>query len=118
MKAIIKQFGFLVILLIGFSISSVAQDINNIPEGKYLVIGSFKLKNNAIGFSEYVKKMNQYDVNLAYHPVKNYYHVYIKSYMGSENGYSDVLQMRKETEFKIKIASYQKITRYLFIFYS
>ena len=99
MKAIIKKFYFLVLLMIGISVSSFGQEIEKISDGKYLVIGSFQLKNNAIGFANYVKKMDKYNVRLAYDPTKGYYRVYIKTYKDDENGYADVWKMRKETEF-------------------
>lgn len=100
MKAFIKHYSLLVILVTAFSISNtIAQDINNIPEGKYLVIGSFKVKSNALGFTDYVRKMDKYDVELAYHPPTSFYHVYIKQYQGSDNGYKDVWQLRNDTEF-------------------
>ena len=73
--------------------------INNIPEGRFLVIGSFHIKRNAIGFSEYVKRMDEYEVKLGYHPVTRFYHVYIKGYPENKDGYADVKKMRRQTEF-------------------
>ena len=88
------------ILLLTFAIAQ-AQDnaISNIPEGRYLVIGSFHIKKNAIGFVDYVHKMDKYDVKMAYHPKTQFYHVYIKGYAENENGFVDVDKMRKQTEF-------------------
>jgi outer membrane protein OmpA-like peptidoglycan-associated protein len=99
MKAIIKQSSFLILLFIGINVSTNAQEIKRISDGKYLVIGSFQLKNNAIGFTNYVKKMNLYNVELAYDQAKGYYRVYIKTYGENQDGYDDVWKMRKETEF-------------------
>ena len=78
-----------------------AQDetISNIPQGRYLVIGTFHIKSNAIGFTEYVKKMNKYEVKMAFHPIKKYYYVYTKGYADSEKGFDDANRMRRETEF-------------------
>jgi outer membrane protein OmpA-like peptidoglycan-associated protein len=101
MKAILKiSSSILIITLIGVS-SLLAQTnkINNIREGRYLVIGTFHLKRNAVGFTGYVKKMNIFNVTLAYHPPQKYYYVYIKSYKPGEDGLRAVDLMRKETEF-------------------
>lgn len=88
-----------IMLLFGTGISLAQTTIENIPLGRYLVIGSFNIKKNAIGFAEYVRKKGEYDVKLAYHPPKKLYRVYIKSYSGNETGYEDVRRMRRETEF-------------------
>ena len=83
------------------TLNAVAQetDISKIPPGRYLVIGTFHIKQNALGFYEYVKKQGHFEPKLAYHPLKQYYYVYIKEYSPGENGYSDVQKLRKETEF-------------------
>jgi outer membrane protein OmpA-like peptidoglycan-associated protein len=87
------------LVFIGIGKIYAQSGINNIPEGKYLVIGSFRIEKNAIGFTEYVKSMDKYDVTMAYHPVTKFYHVYIKGYGPNERGFDDVTQMRRETEF-------------------
>ena len=73
--------------------------VNNIPEGRFLVIGAFNFEKNAIGFSKYVKDKYPYEVSMAYYPVKKYYYVYIKSYPEGADGLDDVRRMRRETEF-------------------
>jgi outer membrane protein OmpA-like peptidoglycan-associated protein len=101
MKAILKVLLTSVFLVAITLVSCYAQDksIDYIPEGRYLVIGSFHIKSNAIGFADYVRKMGKYEVKVAYHPVKKFYHVYIKGYGPNEKGLADVDRMRKETEF-------------------
>ncbi|MEN8247881.1 MAG: OmpA family protein [Bacteroidota bacterium] len=101
MKTTIKFLSLAFLLTILIAGDSFAQEkIENIAEGKYLVIGSFHIKKNAIGFTDYVRKMNLYNVTLAYDAADSYYRVYIKTYQGNEDGYDDVWRMRKETEFK------------------
>ena len=75
------------------------EEISYIPEGSYLVIGTFHIKSNAIGFTKYVKETTDYTVSMAYHPLKKFYYVYIKGYGPNENGLNDVKKMRQETEF-------------------
>ncbi|RLD23316.1 MAG: hypothetical protein DRI71_05585 [Bacteroidetes bacterium] len=101
MKAILKVLFFLILVTLTGVPSLFAQGnkVNNIPEGRYLVIGAFNLESNAIGFTSYVKKINKYQVKMAYYPIKKYYYVYIKGYGPNENGISDVKRMRRETEF-------------------
>ena len=91
---------FLVIAGLCLSENALAQ-IDNMPTGNYLVIGSFHIKSNAEGFTQYVRDMGTYDVKMAFHPVTKFYHVYIKGYSDSERGLGleDVKQMRRETEF-------------------
>ena len=101
MKSILKfssSFLSILILTIGLSFGQESK-IDNIPVGRYLVIGSFHIKQNAVGFSEYVKRMDQYEVKLAFHPVTKFYHVYIKGYPENKNGYADVKKFRRQTEF-------------------
>jgi outer membrane protein OmpA-like peptidoglycan-associated protein len=101
MKTIVKFSISLIIIFVLTIATALAQDnqIRHIPEGKYLVIGTFHIKNNALGFANYVRKMDKYDVKLSYHPITKYYHVYIKGYDQDKNGYADVKRMRQETEF-------------------
>ena len=99
-----KSWLVLILLIVAFYTTpqnSIAQeiDISKIPPGRYLVIGTFHIKQNALGFSDYVRKQGQYDPKLAYHPVKKYYYVYIKEYQPGEAGYDDVKRMRQSTEF-------------------
>ncbi len=99
-----KSWLVLVLFIVGFcstTPNAIAQevDISKIPPGRYLVIGTFHIKQNALGFSDYVRKQGQYDPKLAYHPIKKYYYVYIKEYQPGEAGYDDVKRMRQNTEF-------------------
>jgi outer membrane protein OmpA-like peptidoglycan-associated protein len=89
------------VCIINFALANVyGQDqASYIPEGRYLVIGSFHIKNNAEGFSKYVKQQGKYEVTMSFHPITKFYHVYIKGYGPNEKGFDDVARMRKETEF-------------------
>lgn len=101
MKRLLK-ISFALILCYSINLSpSFAQNKDNeyIPAGRYLVIGTFRIKNNAIGFTQYVKNMHKYEVHMAYHPIKQYYYVYIKGYGPNEKGFNDATDMRKQTEF-------------------
>ncbi len=100
MKSILKIVLLLSYIWIAGTTSSFAQEKTSyIPEGKYLVIGTFRIKKNAIGFTNYVKSLNKYEVSMSYHPVKDYYYVYIKGYGPGEDGTADVNKMRRQTEF-------------------
>ncbi len=100
MKSIFKIVLLLSYIWVAGATSSLAQEKTSyIPEGKYLVIGTFRIKKNAIGFTNYVKSLNKYEVSMAYHPLKDYYYVYIKGYGPGEDGTADVNKMRRQTEF-------------------
>jgi len=83
----------------GKSLKAQEQTESYIPQGRYLVIGAFHIKSNATGFTEYVKKMEKYEVKMAFHPIDKFYYVYTKGYATSEKGFEDAKAMRKETEF-------------------
>ena len=98
----ISKFSLSLVLLITLAFAPAlaqSENIGNIPEGRYLVIGTFHIKRNAVGFTNYVKKKNQFNVRLDYYPPEKYYYVYIKSYPPGEDGLKAVSLMRKETEF-------------------
>lgn len=100
MKKLRGLFIALILLLAAAALpTSVKAQVDLIPEGRYLVVGAFNFEKNAIGFTNYVKAMNKYEVSLAYYPVKKYYYVYIKSYPEGKDGLEDVRRMRRETEF-------------------
>ncbi len=101
MKTILKIALLVVILFCTRLEKSLAQNnaISYIPQGRYLVIGAFHIKTNAIGFTNYVKKMDKYDVSMAFHPLDKFYYVYIRGYGPNEKGFIDATRMRKETEF-------------------
>ena len=100
MKNLKSVFVLIVCLLFLGGFNSFGQrNIENIPEGRYLVIGAFNFEKNAIGFANYVKKMDMYEVKMAYYPVKRYYYVYIKTYPEGTDGWDEARRLRRETEF-------------------
>ena len=60
MKALNRIIGFLFIITILAKPIAIAQEIENIPVGKYLVIGTFHIKENALRFSEYAKNKDDF----------------------------------------------------------
>jgi outer membrane protein OmpA-like peptidoglycan-associated protein len=101
MKTILKFSICTTMLFVLTVATAVGQNnkISYIPEGRYLVIGTFHIKSNAVGFTNYVKTMDKYDVKLSYHPITKYYYVVIKGYDKGNDGLADVKRMRQETEF-------------------
>src|SRR6188768_3212622 len=86
---------FALLFSMGF-FNLIAQD--NSPKN-YLVIGVFKIQENAVRRTEMAQKFN-FSAQYAINPSQNFYYVYILETEDRKHAFAQVLKTRMETDFK------------------